>query len=247
MRAESDARERFKAKALKKARDQRAVIDAINFLAFKIRAVNFAHRQLAALNDSAGSAHIEQEAAVGPRQLNRVQITGLTFNERAAFLAHVMLDLYLFEIVSIRDAVLQLVNVLFPLGIDPREVKPRITLQTLKERIASGRHTGLEEALSTKHPWFEWLRDLRNRATHRHLLEIKTVMPSVSVGGDEPTRGTTALSFWIRNEDGVDMPLIAFMDRVEERMDALLDSTCDDLTELLNSLPPESFSTAGGA
>jgi hypothetical protein len=135
------------------------------------------------------------------------------------------------ESASIRDAVLQLVNVAFNLEIadDDRRFVGKVRTHL---SVTSTSNTGLEEWIEQSRcpSWLSWLFELRNITAHRHPLRL----PERYRWGPD---GTVDLS-WLGRigivcEDGSYEPLETFIGRVEEELARLLQASLERLISLL--------------
>ena len=151
-------------------------------------------------------------------------------NRGGRFGLYVLVDAFLFESVSIRDALLQFVNVAFGLGIaeNCRSLDKKVR-QRLGVTDTSA--TGLEEWITPKRypTWFHRLITLRNTATHRQPVRLPTHITShlSGTGPDHTIRVT------IERGDGGFDPLDEFIDRTEENVIELLKVSLDRLGVLL--------------
>jgi hypothetical protein len=86
---------------------------------------------------------------------------------------YILVDAFLFEGASIREALLQFVNVAFDLGIAQED---RRFLAKVRERlpVSPTSNTGLEQWIETarRPAWLTELIELRNVTTHRHPLRL---------------------------------------------------------------------------
>jgi hypothetical protein len=94
------------------------------------------------------------------------------------FRLQMLLDAYLSSAASIRDALFQVANVSFQLGIPPDDRQMRSKIRKTLNVTASSR-TGLERWLyenDKRYRWLEELDRLRNTTTHRSVLRFHSVM-----------------------------------------------------------------------
>lgn len=99
------------------------------------------------------------------------------------FMLHLLLDSYLFSAGSVRDALLQLVNVGFQLGIGQDDMQMRPKVRSALQVTESSR-TGLEPWLNRGHKRYRWLVELdqlRNITTHRRVIRVQ---PLIDRDGD---------------------------------------------------------------
>jgi hypothetical protein len=147
------------------------------------------------------------------------------------FALYVLIDGFLFEGASIRDALLQFVNLLFGLGIADDD--PNIAA-LVKQRLSvtSASNTGMEEWIepSRRPAWLTWLVELRNVTTHRRPLRLPERYVLKLYGPDEgPKHGQVV----IECGDGSTEPLEEFIDRTEQDVTHLLRTSLDRLRALL--------------
>lgn len=159
------------------------------------------------------------------------------------------LDLYLFELVGVEDALTQAVNVAFNfdessadtrLG-DKIHQQLRQHLQaTLKIRPPACDDTGLHawrQPAEHGHPWLEDLRELRRQATHRHLVRMreekswkqKTMTPPL-----DPAKFRS--DFYVDLGSGREEALDAFVALNLDRIVNLVNTSCDRLAVILSML-----------
>lgn len=177
----------------------------MSFLAFKIRGVRVTASEIQRLLPNAGYAVIDRQPTGG--DLQEVSISEIKFAEQHTELRlYLLLDSYLFEATSLEDAMLQLVNVAFGLGVDERHMVMRTIVKHLR-RLSRGGQAALDEwSLLRQNPdsWLSWLVELRNRATHRRLLTMDIILPSIIVGGESPTTGKVPFELRIPTPAGAE-------------------------------------------
>jgi hypothetical protein len=144
----------------------------------------------------------------------------VSLDRAARFALYVLVDSFLFESVSIRDALLQFVNMVFGLGIadDDRDI-----LNKLKQCLPVTRdsNTGLEEWVDQSGcpSWFTRLIGLRNITTHRHPLRLPEQYQWRDDGKSPPSwRGLVAIESAAGNYE----PLESFIESTEQAVADLL-------------------------
>lgn len=94
---------------------------------------------------------------------------------------HLWVDIYLLELGGVADALAQLVNFAFELGLAADDkgmqnnVWPMLGARMQRRGIAGP--TGLEAWGPTRPTWLDDLQELRNQATHRNLIRLAEVKP----------------------------------------------------------------------
>jgi hypothetical protein len=148
-----------------------------------------------------------------------------TLDKQDKFALFILVDSFLFESASIRDALLQFANVIFDLKIAEDDTRLIAKLRT-QLSITSTTTTGLEvwTEASTAPPWLNWLRTLRDVTTHRRPLRIPTSYRLPLYG---PEAGSSRID--IESTDGTFEPLQKFIDRIEEDLISLLKESFDRL------------------
>jgi hypothetical protein len=154
----------------------------------------------------------------------------ISIDNRARLALYVLVDSFLFQCASIRDALLQFVNVVFPLGIpdDDRWFTNRVREQL---RVSDTSNTGLEEWIQQAQcpPWLDRLLELRNITTHRQPIRLPEQYGSREYSmASSPTRGRVG----IENRDGTFEPLENFVQNTMQRMAGLLRVSLEKLAEL---------------
>lgn len=139
------------------------------------------------------------------------------------FALYVLVDGFLFESASIRDALLQFVNVIFDLGIAESDMRMGASVRKRLSTVCTGT-TGLEEWMEPSQLWLKRLRTLRDVATHRRPLRIPTEYRLKLYG---PEGGTNRIM--IESDEGKFEPLIEFIDRTEQNLAGLLKMSLDHL------------------
>jgi len=144
----------------------------------------------------------------------------VSLDRAARFALYVLVDGFLFESVSIRDALLQFANAVFGLRIahDDRDI-----LNKLKQglQITRDNNTGLEEWIDqSRYPsWLTGLIGLRNITTHRHPLRLPEQYHWRDEGNGPPSwRGLVAIESAAENYE----PLESFIERTEQEVAELL-------------------------
>ena len=193
--------------------------DAKEFLEFKLYAALHTADQVREQLPAAASA-LGQEAG---------KFT-VTVDRQARFALFVLVDSFLFEVGSVRDAVAQLANAIFETGVATSHTQMG---REVLQRLHPGRtgKAGLEA-------WFEeadqpaWLRRLlalRNGTTHRHVVRLPEQFQWTDAG-------THNFSFTSRVHveagDGKYEPLQDFIDRAESGVCALLVESLKRLAEI---------------
>jgi hypothetical protein len=150
----------------------------------------------------------------------------------ARFALYVLVDGFLFETGSIRDALLQLVNVAFDLGI--RDDDKALVIK-VRERmnVTSQSETGLESWIeAARSPsWLWWLTQLRNAATHRRVLRLPEQYQWTH-GADGPPSWQARTQ--IEAHGGGYERLDDFLERTEREMSGLLVVSLERLKDRMN-------------
>lgn len=152
--------------------------------------------------------------------------------DRAAlFLLNLWLGVFLLEVVGIGDALAQVANAAFDLGLSAREatlpnVHARLEDVLGRELNLRTRRTGLERWF--KDTGFARLRDLRNQATHRHLVRLKEEL-SWREETPPPKPGKWRGEFLLDCGDGQTVPVFTFVPEQDESARALLRNSLTDL------------------
>jgi len=146
-----------------------------------------------------------------------------TLSKGEKFALYVLVDSFLFEGASIRDALLQFVNAIFDLGIAESDTRMGASVRTRLSTICTG-PTGLEEWMEPSQPWLKRLRTLRDVATHRRPLRIPTAYKLKLYG---PEGGSSRIM--IESDGGTFEPLIEFTDHTEQNLADLLKTSLDHL------------------
>lgn len=145
-----------------------------------------------------------------------------------AFVLHLILDAYLFSAGSVRDALLQLVNVAFQLGIGQDDVHMRQKVRVALQVTPSSR-TGLERWVLHPRPkrygWLVELDRLRNITTHRRVVQVQ---PLIERKGDTWT-GIPLIEVREHLMENVD----SWSARVEDRLYRLVAHSLRQLTRTL--------------
>jgi hypothetical protein len=94
------------------------------------------------------------------------------------FNLYLLLDSWLFAAGSVREALLQLVNVAFQCGFprDDTRIRHKLAAELGVDKMS---RTGLEHWLDSSHKAYRWLRELetlRNTTTHRSVIRMDTFM-----------------------------------------------------------------------
>lgn len=197
------------------------------FLTFKMNAVIYLEERIRLRLDELSTVGIYRDVDI-PFQRFR---GGINFGEWTPDLQlAILVDAFLFELVSIRDALAQLLNVSYQLGIrqDDRGLLKKVQKGLSKKR------TGFEEWIEQDGP--SWLNDLveyRNKATHRQLLNfLNKLSTSISVedGTFEARRRIT-----IEKSDGSQERLLDFISKASQNVRALLTSSLISLAHARRS------------
>jgi hypothetical protein len=167
--------------------------------------------------------------------LNRVRGCPDPANAAIEAEANTYFDLFLVEIVAVREALAQIANAVFALGQNPNEV----SVNSAHAGIQSARNTedtGLYEWIvlkSTTNNWWWRLADYRNQIAHRRFLAFAQIVRSIEVGGDNPTRGRVPVELLIAADGGQELPLLTYVDESHSQVLRLADSTLCRFAELL--------------
>jgi len=155
----------------------------------------------------------------------------VSLDRAARFALYVLVDGFLFESVSIRDALLQFVNMVFGLRIseDDRDI-----LKKLKQGLQIPRdgNTGLEEWIDqSRYPsWLTKLIRLRNITTHRHPLRLPEQFQWREEGNGPPSwRGLVAIESVAENYEQLE----SFIERTEQEVAGLLRMSLNQLGAFL--------------
>jgi hypothetical protein len=146
-----------------------------------------------------------------------------TLSKGEMFALYVLVDSFLFEGASIRDALLQFANVIFDLGIAESDTRMGASIRTRLSTVCTGT-TGLEEWMEPSHQWLKRLRTLRDVATHRRPLQMPTDHRLKLYG---PEGGSSRIM--IEGDGSTFEPLIEFIDRTEQNLADLLKTSLDHL------------------
>ena len=228
------------------AHDLVALQDAKEFLQHKIYAAEYAREQvLMVLNRGVTTYdHMRDPKTGGPTGISRI-----TEDLKELVLLRIWLDLYLFELVGVEDALYQAVNVAFNFGESPtdthldREIHDRVhqELQSTLNMPAPGRDdTGLQAWLQPAqygHAWLKDLRGIRNQATHRHLVKMRERKPWEEKPVTAPLEPAKFRSeFYVDLEDGREEQLDFFVGLNVDRVKTLVNESCDRLAVILSML-----------
>ncbi len=193
--------------------------DAKEFLEFKLYATLHTADQVREQLPAAAAA-LGQEAGS----------FAVTVDRAERFALFVLVDSFLFEVGSARDAVAQLANAVFEIGVSTSHMQlGREVLHRLKQGGAAT--VGLEE-------WFEeadqpaWLRQslrLRNETTHRNVVRLPDRIQWKDAGTD---KFSFTSRVHVEAGDGKYEPLQDFIDRAEAGVCALLVESLKRLAEI---------------
>lgn len=154
-------------------------------------------------------------------------------DKEARFCLYVLVDGFLFESTSFRDALLQLVNVAFRVGIaeDDPQIGNKITSAL---GVADGTITGLEEWVrpARRPDWLAWLFELRNIVTHRRVVRLPE---QLSMTHDGITGPSWHSEVGIAAANGGFEPVAEFIARLETHITALLADSLRRLTQALKA------------
>jgi hypothetical protein len=154
----------------------------------------------------------------------------VTVDPAARFALYVLVDSFLFEAGSIRDALLQLVNLAFDLGI--RDDDPALVGKVrARMNVGMQSETGLEPWITRQPSWLRWLTQLRNTAIHRRVLRLPEQYQWTH-GADSPPSWQTNSGIETRG-DGYER-LADFLERIEGEMAALLAASLARLKDRTN-------------
>ena len=158
-------------------------------------------------------------------------------------------DLLVFEMVSIGDALAQAANVIFEFNESPKKM---LLTQLIHERIrnelrakftfaqSESEATGLDEWVEAA-SWLQDVRELRNQATHRHLVKLLESKPWSEKPTTPPVRGYLRSEYYVDLGDGREEPIgdwVALtVDRVHELLNRSAKRLADVLTLLRSTLP----------
>ena len=157
------------------SRDPEAVERAADFLLFKLWAAEHAREEIIRTIQGGVTRmqympeSLESGSPVGPIRVETLELAALN-------LLRLWMDTYLVELVGTPDALAQLANAAFDLGIPIEDTSLLHNVQSqLRSYLGTlrvDRPTGLEDWHRRATPWLDDLRELRNQATHRHLVRL---------------------------------------------------------------------------
>jgi hypothetical protein len=155
----------------------------------------------------------------------------VSLDREARFALYVLVDSFLFESASIRDALLQFVNAAFNLGIaeDDRGLAGKV-----RERLGITRTSsrGLEDWIEQSRcpAWLTRLLELRHITTHRHPLRLPEQYEWHDGGTTRPSwQGRVG----IECADDTYEPLESFIEVTEQKLAGLLHASLERLLALL--------------
>jgi hypothetical protein len=207
---------------------------AAEFLLFKLWAAAHAREEIIRIIQSGVTSFgyhpesLQPGFRVGP-------ISVETQNLAAPDHLHLWVDIYLFELGGMADALAQLVNVAFELGLsaDDKSIQNNVGARlavVMQHRIIAG-PTGLESWGTARPPWLADLQELRNQATHRHLIRLAEVKPWEQA---PPAPGLCKWTsdFVVDVRAGDSRPLISFIATTYDEVMNLLRATLERLREV---------------
>lgn len=224
------------------SRDPEALQGAEEFLRFKLNAAGLLREEI--IRTVQGGVTTFEWI---PQSLEPGSRVGLISQERQDLgqlhRLRLWLDLFLFELVGVGDALAQLVNAAFDLDLSPNQVKlssvdpkvRRILRDELTiEGLPEGPDTGLGKWVDpSKHDagWLKALRELRNQASHRHLVRLAEEKVWETT---QPGPGKWTSDFGVDLGSGQSAQLINFVVEQEEKVRELLRETLFRLKSILS-------------
>jgi len=193
-----------------------SVGDAKEFLEFKVYATLHIGDQIREQLPAAASALSREGDSFN-----------VTFDHGARFALFLLVDSFLFEAGSIRDAVAQLANAAFAIGVATDDTRLADKVRHYLKPDGT-KETDLEA-------WFEdtaqpdWLRQLlrlRNATTHRHVVRLPVQFRWKDYGASWMS------SIHVEAGEGKYEPLLEFIDRTEKELCALLVKSLKCLAEV---------------
>lgn len=238
-------RPRFFARAQIYSIDANASHRAQEFLEFKIAAATHAREQiLMVLNRGVTTYEAVRDATTGAP-------SGLTRETQSfveLFHLRLWLDLLLFELVGVEEALLQAANIAFNVGVSPRDPDLRDKIQAelvgQSERTLqipsppAGASTGIESWRGPAQPGASTrlrdLRELRHQATHRHLVGMREHRPWSGGGVSPPVEPAKLRSeFYVDLGKGREEPLDQFAALAVDEVVRLVNASCGRFASLL--------------
>ena len=228
-------------------RDLASVNAARDFLQFKLDVAEHAReRILMVVNQGVTTLTAVTDPVTG----RPTDETKESHNAIAVMELRMCFDLLLFELVSIENALVQAANVVFGFGESPENTR---LLQAVHRRIRDelgakynvvppqSEDTGLQDWLNPE-PWLQDVRELRNQATHRHLVKLLESKPWNEKPTTPPFRGYLRSECYVDLGDGREEPMGEWValtvDKVKELVNRSAARLADVLTMLRSTSPP---------
>lgn len=217
------------------SRDPDAAQRAAEFLLFKLWAAAYAREDIIrTIQGGVTSMRYMPESLEPGSHIGPISVE--TEDRQALDRLHLFLDAYLLELVGVADALAQLANATFDLGLpidDPR------LLQKVDSKLRDGltalgieRPTGLEGWRTRATPWLDDLWELRNQTTHRHLVRL-VEQKAWEQQRPTPGPGKWTSDFVVDIRPGDSRPLIDFVALSYDDVLKLLRSSLELLRSVL--------------
>lgn len=222
-------------------RDLATVDAAQDFLQFKLNvAEHVRERILMVINRGVTTFEIVIDPATGLP----TDMTKESHNAIAVMELRMWFDLLLFELVSIEDALAQAANVVFEFKESPKNAQLTKTVHERIRRELETRYSLVppQSEVTGLHDWFKpqlWLRDvreLRNRATHRHLVKLRESKPWDEKPMTPPFRGYLRSECYVDLGDGREEPIAEWVPLTVDKVKALVNSSAKRLADVLTLL-----------
>lgn len=237
-------RARFFERARLFSPDSGAVDRAEEFLDFKIRAAQHAREEILMVLNRGVTTYQRPTDPVSAQPSGLVRET---YSLIELFRLRLSLDLLLFELAGLEDAVLQAVNVGFNLAVEPTKARHETVSAELRKALERAglpsvvrESTGLEAWRDRSRPDATRvgdLRALRNQATHRHLVKMREVKPWNDGTLPAPVEpGKLRSEFYVDLGPGRDEPLDTFAGLTVDHVVQLVTASCGRLADLLGIL-----------
>ena len=225
--------------------DPEALQEAEEFLRFKLNAASLLREEIIRTVQGGVTTFewvpqsLEPGSRVGPVSQERQDLGQL---QRL----RLWLDSFLFELVGVGDALAQLVNAAFDLDLSPNQAKLLSAVdakvrgilrdELMIKGLPEGPDTGLGKWVDpNKHDagWLKALRELRNQASHRHLVRLAEEKVWERTR-PQPGPGKWTSDFRVDLGSGQSEPLINFVVEQEEKVRGLLRETLFRLKSILS-------------
>ena len=240
----SSALDRFFGYAKIYTTDAAGLSRAEEFLKFKLQAATHAHTGLLEiLTRGVTTFQRVKDPATG----HPLALTRETRDLVELFRLRVALDLLLFELIGVDDALLQAANVAFNCGYAVNDAKLRaktlqLALTAMLGGVGAGGSTGFEawaDPAAHGAAWLPALRELRRQATHRHLVNTREAKPWAGQALAAPLEPAQLTShFYVDLGDNHEEALGDFARRCAQGIRDLVDASCRQFSNLLRLLIP---------